>query len=278
MRKERIDLMHGEITRIQDNILKSKEVIKEAIERYGVNQLAIAWTGGKDSTLMLWLYRLVCQELSISFPSCMFIDEGDLFGEIVNFVGEVEKDWNVQVVVAKNHDVASKAKALGDIVRVADLDGKNRIEIEKLGYGEESFPFEPESYVCNHLMKTVAMNSFIEDNGIEALSTGIRWDEQSARIMETYFSPRSGSGPDHTRVHPILHFTERDIWNTTHHYKIPFCPLYYQGYRSLGVKSNTSKFSDLPAWEQDLEHTTEREGRGAGKEEIMAKLRDLGYM
>ena len=32
------------------------------------------------------------------------------------------------------------------------------------------------------------------------------------------------------------------------------------------------------AWEQDLENTTERGGRGQGKEAVMEKLRDLGYM
>jgi phosphoadenosine phosphosulfate reductase len=38
------------------------------------------------------------------------------------------------------------------------------------------------------------------------------------------------------------------------------------------------KTSDIPAWEQDLENTPERAGRGQEKEEIMAQLRPLGYM
>jgi phosphoadenosine phosphosulfate reductase len=38
------------------------------------------------------------------------------------------------------------------------------------------------------------------------------------------------------------------------------------------------KMSDLPAWEQDLENTTERAGRGQEKEQIMKQLRNLGYM
>ena len=59
---------------------------------------------------------------------------------------------------------------------------------------------------------------------------------------------------------------------------MPFCELYKQGYRSLGAKSTTHKNSDIPAWEQDLENTTEREGRGQDKEEVMDKLRSLGYM
>jgi phosphoadenosine phosphosulfate reductase len=130
--------------------------------------------------------------------------------------------------------------------------------------------------VGNHLMKTVAMNLFMEGGDIKALSTAIRWDEQESRIAEDYFSPRNN--PDHTRVHPILHFRERDIWNAIHKYEIPFCSLYYLGYRSLGAKGSTTKNSDIPAWEQDLENTTERAGRGQDKEEVMAQLRGLGYM
>jgi phosphoadenosine phosphosulfate reductase len=59
---------------------------------------------------------------------------------------------------------------------------------------------------------------------------------------------------------------------------MPFCSLYYQGYRSLGAKGSTSKNSDIPAWEQDLENTTERAGRGQDKEQVMEQLRTLGYM
>jgi phosphoadenosine phosphosulfate reductase len=165
---------------------------------------------------------------------------------------------------------------VGDIIKVADLDERNRIEIEKLGYTEDTFVFEPESYVGNHLMKTVAMNIFLEENRVKALSTAIRWDEQEARVTEDYFSTRTN--PDHTRAHPILHFKERDIWNTIHKNNIPFCSLYYQGYRSLGAKGSTTKISDIPAWKQDLENTPERAGRGQDKEEIMAQLRSLGYM
>jgi len=75
-----------------------------------------------------------------------------------------------------------------------------------------------------------------------------------------------------------LHFTERDIWDTTLHYSIPFCSLYKEGYRSLGVKTTSLKGADIPAWEQDLENTTERGGRRQDKEKAMQRLRKLGYM
>ena len=261
---------------IEGKIAQSKKVIKEAIEKFDTDKMAIAWTGGKDSTTLTWLFKETCKKLGVQMPKCMFIDEGDVFEDIWDLVNMVKKDWNLDVVVAKNTDVSSKAKKLGDMIRVSSLNERNRKEVEKLGFEGEEFPFEAESYVGNHLMKTVSMNLFLEDNKVQALATAIRWDEQTARVGEIYFSPREN--PSHTRVQAILHFRERDIWDTIHKYKIPFCELYKYGYRSLGAKSTTHKMSDIPAWEQDLENTTERAGRGQGKEEIMGKLRDLGYM
>lgn len=261
---------------VEKKVEKSVEVIKEAIGKFGVENMAIAWTGGKDSTTMVWLFRCACRELGVKMPRLMFIDEGDVFDEIWDIFHKLKKEWELDVVIAKNTDVSDKAQKLGDIVKVSSLNERNKKEIEKIGFTEEEFPFEPESYVGNHLMKTVAMNLFLEKYSVKALSTAIRWDEQSARVAEDYFSPRET--PPHTRIQPILHFTERNIWDNIHKNKIPFCELYKLGYRSLGARCSTFKNSDIPAWEQDLENTTERAGRGQSKEEIMGKLRDLGYM
>ena len=261
---------------LEEKIEYSKKIIKESLVRYSSDELYIAWTGGKDSTTMLWLFIESCKELNATLPKAMFIDEGSVFDEIFAFVDTVKEKWGIVLQIAKNLDVSSKAANLGDPIRIADLNERNRKEIEKLEYTEATFPFEPESLIGNHLMKTVAMNVFIETNAVKALSTAIRWDEQHARIKEDFFSPRTD--PDHTRVQPILHFSERDIWTTIHTYSIPFCPLYWQGYRSLGAKGSTTKVSDIPAWKQDLENTPERVGRGQEKEAIMAQLRNLGYM
>ncbi len=267
--------LHLSSLSLEEKINYSKIIIKESLNKFG-NSLVLAWTGGKDSTTMLWLYKETCAEMGRPLQRCIFINEGDVFDEILEFAGKVKKLWNIQVFELKNEDVLSKVKKIGDIVKVDDLNERNRKELEYINFKEKEFPFEPESYVGNHLMKTVPMKVFIEENNIKAVSTAIRWDEQEARKEETYFSQRDN--PPHTRVQPILHFTERDIWNTIHRYKIPYCKLYEIGYRSLGARCSTDKNSDIPAWEQDLENTPERVGRGQEKEKIMDQLRALGYM
>jgi len=84
--------------------------------------------------------------------------------------------------------------------------------------------------------------------------------------------------PEHTRIRPILQFTEKDLWDTYAAFDIPYCTLYEEGYRSLGAKTTTVKASDIPAWNQDLENTEERGGRRQDKEKAMERMRKLGYM
>jgi phosphoadenosine phosphosulfate reductase len=82
----------------------------------------------------------------------------------------------------------------------------------------------------------------------------VRWDEQSARADETFFSPRHDAEkyPPHDRVHPILQFDGRALWDAMWGYVVP---------ESV----------------EDLDGTTEREGRAQNKEGLMERLRDLGY-
>lgn len=259
----------------------SRRIIREALEKYDPEDLAVAWTGGKDSTLVLWLIRQVCAEDGCPIPRCFCIDEGDMFDEIRSFLDRVSQEWGVRVEIIHNGDVSRAAGGkLGAMVRVRDLNERNRREIERLGYEEEEFPYEPESFVGNHLMKTVTLNEYLSKNRVRGFFEGIRWDEQESRANEKYFSPRPTTeySPEHMRIFPILHFTEREVWETYFAFGIPYCDLYRQGFRSLGARVTTTKHSEAPAWEQDIENTTERGGRRQDKEHLMRKLRELGYM
>jgi phosphoadenosine phosphosulfate reductase len=266
----------------KEAVAKSKEVIRDAFKKYKIDDLAITWTGGKDSTLVLLIMRQVCQEDGIKLPKVMTIDEFDVFEEIHDFMKQYSKEGKLDMEGCRNDDVIKAAGGLlGEKVRVKDLNERNQAELKRIEYELEYFPFEAESYVGNHLMKTVMFNMYIEKHNVKAIFQGLRRDEQSARAQDDYFEKKEPAHliPEHMRIKPILHFTERLLWDTYEIYKIPYCVLYEKGYRSLGAKT-TSAIAEpgVPAWEQDLEHTTERAGRRQDKEQMMARLRDLGYM
>lgn len=278
--QEAIEMAHTQselmAMHIDDKISQSKKVIREALDRFPLDRMALAVTGGKDSTTALWLFKQVCDEMKIPLPICMFIDEGDVFEEIWEFVNRIKDEWSLKISVLKNEDVSEKASEIGGTIRVDSLNETNRAALQEMGFTDPEFPFVPDSAVCNHLMKTLPMRQFLTEHKIEAISIAIRWDEQTARKEEEYFSPRSN--PEHLRIHPILHLRERDIWIAAFKYDIPFNRLYKEGYRSLGARCATGRASDIPAWMQDLENTPERIGRGQDKEQVMDQLRALGYM
>ena len=260
----------------------SKAVVREAFEKFKPEEMGITWTGGKDSGLTLWVIRQVCQEKGIPIPKTMIIGEGDEFEEIEDFVEKYSKEWDVPLELCRNDDVLNAANhTLGAPVKVKALNERNQAELKRIEFKEEEFPFEAESYCGNHLMKTVVFNEWVELHNLKAVFQGLRWDEQAARFDDEYFEHKEGEYliPEHTRMRPILHFTEKDLWDTYAAFDIPYCPLYEQGYRSLGAKTTSLiAIEGVPAWEQDLENTEERAGRRQDKEKAMERLRKLGYM
>lgn len=266
---------------LRKKIRDSEKVIQESFERFGPEKIGVTWTGGKDSTLNLWILRKYCLENNIQLPRIMTIDEGDAFPEITYFLMETSKIWHIDLEWCTNFDVLSACGSqLGGTVTVKDLNSRNRQELERIGSQVEEFTFEAESYQGNHLMKTVVFNQFLERHELDAIMVAIRWDEHPARAGDQYFTHKESEKlvPSHTRICPILHITERDIWDIYYHFNLPFCPLYRIGYRSLGARSTSKRETTIPAWEQDLENTCERGGRRQDKEEAMERLRKLGYM
>ena len=261
---------------------KSKAVVREAFEKFKSCEMAVTWTGGKDSTTNLWIVRQVCLEDNVDLPQVITIDEGDAFTEITDFLIRISKKWNIDLEWLCNFDVLRCCQShLGNTVKVKDLNERNQAELKRIGFEEDSFTFEAESYAGNHLMKTVVLNQFIQENNTKALFMALRRDEQAARKHDEYFTKKEGGHlmPEHTRISPTLHFSERAIWNNIKLHNIPYCPLYEIGYRSLGARATSNPMAvGVPAWEQDLEHTPERAGRRQDKEKTMGRLRKLGYM
>jgi phosphoadenosine phosphosulfate reductase len=249
-----------------------KIVINDALQRFKAP--TVVWSAGKDSTVVLDLVRKVVAENGLKVPPVLFIDHGDHFQETWDMLHKYTSEWNLKLIIAKNDKVINAVR--DGYINLSEIGEENVAEAKKVGFSGDSFPYSLDTDVGNHLLKTVAMNQAIRKYGFDALFTGIRWDENEARSTEKFLSPRDT--PPHTRVHPILTFRERDIWDYMFKHDLPIHPKYREGYRSIdGIKDST-KTSDKPAWEQDLEGTKERAGRSQDKEGMMEKLRKMGYM
>jgi phosphoadenosine phosphosulfate reductase len=291
---------------IEDKLEKAIQVVSLGLNQY--KNPGIMWTGGKDSTLVLYVAMEVAKEEGKDIPPVIFIDHFAHFSDVIEFVEKWTNKWGLELIKVGNEDIFRLWKKNGDEIKVTDLSESNQKELLKLEYKEDTIVVDPDSFVGNHLLKTAVLNNTITKNKFDGVFSGVRWDEQEARANETFFSPRHDllKYPAHDRIHPILQFDERSVWDAMWKYvvpdsvkgypsghiplnfedfpegiyptDIPVGPKYFEGFRSLGTEKGSAKTEDKPAWLQNLEETSERHGRAQDKEGIMKRLRDLGYM
>jgi len=257
---------------------KSIYIIREAYKQF--KNIALLWSIGKDSTTLLWLCRKAFFG-KIPFP-IMHIDTSYKFPEIYRFREKYAKEWNLNLIVARNEEAI------------------------KAGVGPDKGKLD-----CCTKLKTEALKIALAKHDFKALLLAIRRDEHSIRAKERYFSPRDiefkwnyknqppelwdqykseSEDEQHLRVHPILHWTELDIWRYIQRENIPVIGLYFakngKRYRSIGcrpccnpIPSNADTVDKIV---EELKTTkiSERSGRAQDKERayMMQKLRSLGYM
>lgn len=257
--------------------LEAKRIVSEVVLTQALDakrKSVIVWTGGKDSTLVLYLAIQVARESGTKVPPLLIVDHGQHFPETWSFIADIPKQEGLDVIVAKNENLLRAAQG-AEKVELRALDTENQEEALKAGLEGEEIEVSLGSVVGNHLLKTVPLNQALRKHSFDTAITGIRWDENRARATEVFFSERAE--PPHTRVHPILPWTEMEVWKFTLDNDLPIHPLYRLGYRSFDGVKDSKPTDKRPAWEQDLEASKERAGRSQDKEEIMERLRALGY-
>ena len=262
--------------RLKDLEARSVYILREAYNK--VEPLAMLWSLGKDSNVMVWLARKAFFG-HVPFP-VLHVDTGNKFKEMYEFRDRYSKEWGLDLLVS-------------DCPPIEEID--------------PSLPPAARSAA----RKTAGLRHAIEHYNLKAVIAGIRRDEQATRAKERVFSPRDTSGswdfrdqpPEfwdqyktdfppgtHIRIHPLLHWTELDIWLYSRQENIPLVPLYFsrggKRYRSLGdqditlpIESDAATIDEIIT-ELETTKTAERAGRAMDheREDAFERLRADGYM
>lgn len=251
-------------------------IFREAFAR--LKKVALLWSLGKDSNVMIWLARKAFFG-QMPFPA-MHVDTGKKFPEMYAFRDHYSKEWGLNLIVEDCPPIDAVDPTLPPAARSA-------------------------------ARKTEGLKAALAKHGFDGVVAGIRRDEEATRAKERVFSPRGAEGqwdvrsqpPEfwdhfnasvpqgaHLRIHPILQWTEADIWAYTQRENIPIIPLYLskngKRYRSLGdqditnpVASNASSIAEILI---ELEGTKvpERAGRAMDheSEDAFERLRTAGYL
>jgi sulfate adenylyltransferase subunit 2 len=264
------------VDRLDDLEAQSIFILREAFAR--LKRLALLWSLGKDSNVMIWIARKAFFG-RLPFPA-MHVDTGKKFPEMYAFRDRYAAEWDLDLIVEPCPPIEAVDPTLPPAARSA-------------------------------ARKTEGLKLALAKHKFDGLIAGIRRDEEPTRAKERVFSPRGLEGgwdvrdqpPEfwdhfnasppsgaHLRIHPILHWTELDIWNYTRREGIPIIPLYLardgKRYRSLGdsditfpVASQAATIDQVIAELEDS-NTPERAGRAMDheSEDAFERLRVSGYL
>ena len=253
-------------------------ILREAYKKLG--KLGMLWSVGKDSGVILHLVRKAF--LGHIPIKLIHIDTSYKIPEMIKFRDYYAKKWNIQLIVHQN--------------KAALKEGMN---------------YKKGRLVCCKALKTSPLNEIVEKEEFNSIIAGIRRDEEGSRSKERFFSPRNKNAqwdykdqpPEfwdqfqtdfdtdvHVRVHPILNWTEVDIWKYIKRENIPFLELYLakdgKRYRSLGcapctepIESNAKNIDEIITELRNTK-TSERATRAQDQADAhaMQKLRSEGYM
>lgn len=224
---------------LDEKMAQARRLLREQLCAHGPRRVGVAWTGGKDSTLVLALWRDVLREAghADAAPLALNLDTGCKFPEIITFRDEQAAAWGVELHVARP-DVAA------------------------------DYPVAHDRAACCRELKVRPLLRAVSRLGLAVLLTGIRRDEHPDRAERPAVEPVAD--PAHLRAHPLLDFTEMDVWAATMQLGLPHCVLYDRGYRSLGCVPCT-----LPPGEAT--GGGERAARAPDKEAVLSSLHALGY-
>lgn len=250
--------------------------IREAYAR--LKPMAMLWSIGKDSNTLLWLVKKAFLG-RVPFP-VMLLDTGNEFDEVYAFRDRIVAEWELSYINVNCPPTDATDPTLPPKARAA-------------------------------ARKTLGLAEAIPRLGLRGVLLGIRRDEQPIRGKERMFSPRDATGAwdfrrqpvelwsyyqtdvaagCHVRVHPLLSWTELDVWRYVRREAIPVVPLYFARdgwrFRSLGesdithpIRSLASNVDEIIA---ELEATNEPERAGRAmdheSEDAFERLRAGGYM
>ncbi len=297
--------MDKSLDRLDSLESQSVYIFREAYREF--KSLVMLWSIGKDSTVLLWLARKAFLG-HVPFP-LVHIDTSYKISEMIKYRDELALKFKLNMIVGQNKAALDAKKTYPD----GALDRIACCKVLKTDALKNTLSGAWPRYRLNHSTGQYELDTNTEP--YTGVIVGARADEEGSRSKERYFSPRDrnsdwdvGDQPPelwnqfktdfapgtHLRIHPLLDWTELNIWEYIERENIPITKLYFdQGegkrYRSLGCYPCTFPVDSTAKTVHDIveelrsgkfKNIAERSGRAQDTEDGggLETLRKEGYM
>lgn len=222
-------------------IMLAKRRIKTAIDAHGINNCYISFSGGKDSTVLSHLilsmgYKIehVYSNTRLEYPEC------------VNFANKWCKKHNVKLTMVfpdvmpidiwKKYGYPMFSKEVSEILERTR--NHKSVNPKKLKRVEKFIQYKDLklSSRCCYFLKKKPMIEWQKKSGKTVAIMGVRAEESQMRraVWVRKGCIYQTKKQKQTVVHPIVFFTDKDIWEYAKRFKIKFADIYYKGFDRNG--------------------------------------------
>lgn len=221
-----------------EKFLQSQGIIVKWLQSCPPEKQAIGYSGGKDSTAVLFLVKNIAEYLDVDFSkiSIVFENTGIEYPETVKFVHMLRDKEGINLI-----ELIPK-KNFWQCVDVAGFPrGKNKRPVTDGGKTD----------ICCWHLKEKPMMDFIKFNGIEVTYMGITALESRQRMIKasTHGTCYHAKKWQTNKVLPILYWSEAEVWDFIKRQNLPVNPIYPKGADRCGCMICTAH----KGWKEQLQ-------------------------
>jgi phosphoadenosine phosphosulfate reductase len=169
---------------------------------------------GAQSAVCLHLVTQQCPDIPV-----VLVDTGYLFPETYQFIDELSERLSLNLHIYRAQHSSAWQEARYGKLWEQGLEGIERY---------------------NHLNKVEPMQRALRDLGAEAWISGLRRQQAKSRQHLEVLLWRNGR----CKIHPVIDWTDRDVYRYLSQHGLPYHPLWEQGYVSIGDVHTTRRLVD----------------------------------
>jgi phosphoadenosine phosphosulfate reductase len=193
------------------------------------DRIVLASSFGAQSALMLHMVTQEWPEIPV-----VLVDTGYLFPETYQFIDQLTERLKLNLQVYRNPISPAWQEARYGRLWEQGLEG---IEF------------------YNQINKIEPMRRALDELSADAWFAGLRRQQARSRQDTNVFTVQN----DRYKIHPVIDWTDKDIFYYLKQYDLPYHPLWHEGYVSIGDWHTTKRLDEVDNEEETRFHGLKRE-------------------